>query len=68
MHNEDTPRALIERAQAATGLTQAQLAERLGVGLSTLESWITAGTSRRGMSAPVRELLHRIVEEHGAAQ
>lgn len=60
IQTKDPERALIERAQAVTGLSQEQLAAEIGVAHSTLKSWITAGGSRRGMPGPARVLLERI--------
>lgn len=54
----DSPRALIERAQEVTGLTQAQLAEVLGVRPTALRMWISEGKYQARMQEPiVRQLM-----------
>jgi DNA-binding transcriptional regulator YiaG len=56
----DTPRAVIEAAQHATGLSQVALAELLGVDPSALRRWLSGA---RAMPEPARRLCRALAHD-----
>jgi DNA-binding transcriptional regulator YiaG len=60
----DTPRAVIEAAQHATGLSQVGLAELLGVDPSALRRWLSGA---RAMPEPARRLCRALAHDPSLA-